>query len=91
MAQTKADPWAKAKAVTLLKDAHEALTHLMPAPGASREMWRDFYLRSAEVYAHVAEVDRGHHHEALYWAKREREKGEALRSVNGGEVADDQR
>jgi hypothetical protein len=30
------------------------------------------------VYARVAEVDRGHHHEALYWAKREREKGEAI-------------
>ncbi|MFE2752810.1 AMED_5909 family protein [Actinosynnema sp. NPDC059335] len=77
MAQPKkADPWVAAFGVTLLKDAHEALTHLMPAPGASSEVWREFYLRSAEVYARVAEVDRGHHHEALYWAKRERAKAE---------------
>ncbi|MFD0204271.1 MULTISPECIES: AMED_5909 family protein [Saccharothrix] len=77
MGRTKrADPWAAAYAVTLLKDAHEALTHLMPAPDAPADAWRQFYLRSAEVYARVAEVDRGHHHEALYWAKRERAKAE---------------
>ncbi|WP_461121669.1 AMED_5909 family protein [Saccharothrix stipae] len=64
--------------MTLLKDAHEALTHLMPAPGASPEVWREFYLRSAEVYARVAEVDRGHHHEALYWAAREGAKAEGV-------------
>ncbi|MFJ6669850.1 AMED_5909 family protein [Actinosynnema sp. NPDC091369] len=64
--------------MTLLKDAHEALTHLMPAPDAPVDAWREFYLRSAEVYGRVAEVDRGHHHEALYWAKRERAKAEGV-------------
>jgi hypothetical protein len=79
MAETKsADPWAAAYSVTLLKDAHEALTHLLPAPDARRDVWRKFYLRSAEVYGRVAEVDRGHHHEALYWAKRERAKAEGV-------------
>ncbi|GAB2984257.1 AMED_5909 family protein [Saccharothrix stipae] len=78
MARTRPDLWAAAYAVTLLKDAHEALTHLMPAPGASPEVWREFYLRSAEVYARVAEVDRGHHHEALYWAAREGAKAEGV-------------
>lgn len=80
MGRSRTDPWAEANAVTLLKDAHEALTHLMPAPDASAEVWREFYLRSAEVYARVAEVDRGHHHEALYWAKRERAKAEGVES-----------
>ncbi|MFI9006644.1 AMED_5909 family protein [Actinosynnema sp. NPDC053489] len=80
MAKTKPDRWAAAYAVTLLKDAHEALTHLMPAPDAPSEVWREFYLRSAEVYARVAEVDRGHHHEALYWAKREGAKAEGVES-----------
>ena len=80
MAKTKSDRWAAAYAVTLLKDAHEVLTHLMPAPDASPDVWREFYLRSAEVYARVAEVDRGHHHEALYWAKRERAKAEEVES-----------
>lgn len=67
-----------AKAVTTLKDAHEALGRLFPAVDAAQDVWRDFYLRSAEVYRRVAEVDRGHHHEALYWATREREKGEKI-------------
>lgn len=79
MAQPKkADPWAAAYAVTLLKDAHEVLTRLMPGPDASLEVWREFYVRSAEVYGRVAEVDRGHHHEALYWAKREGAKAEGV-------------
>jgi hypothetical protein len=30
------------------------------------------------VYARIAETDRSHHHEAMYWANREREKGEAI-------------
>jgi hypothetical protein len=34
---------------------------------------------SARVYAEVAEVDRGHHHEALnYWAVRERQSAEEI-------------
>lgn len=78
MAKTKPDPWVAAYAVSSLKDAHEVLTHPMPAPDASPEVWREFYLRSAEVYGRVAEVDRGHHHEALYWAKRERDKAEGI-------------
>ena len=30
--------------------------------------------------ARVAETDRSHHHEAIYWANREREKGEAIKT-----------
>lgn len=79
MAQpSKPDLWAAVRTVTTLKEAHEAIGKLMPAPDAARSRWRTFYLRSAEVYRQVAEIDRGHHHEALYWANREREKGEAI-------------
>jgi hypothetical protein len=94
MAQPKKrDSWAEARSVTTLKDAHEALTRLMPPSDAVSSLWREFYLRSAEVYARVAEVDRGHHHEALYWAQREREKGEALAAaaVDRNGVAGDNR
>ena len=70
--------WRSARAVTTLQGAHDALVKVMPAPEADRRQWRDFYLGSAEVYGRVAEIDRGHHHEALYWAKREREKGEEI-------------
>ncbi|MCC8248037.1 AMED_5909 family protein [Saccharothrix luteola] len=78
--QKKADPWEYARAATTLKQAHEVVGKLMPAPDASPQVRREFYLRSAEVYARVAEVDRGHHHEALYWAKRERAKAEGVES-----------
>jgi hypothetical protein len=70
--------WRRARAVTTLQGAHDALVKVMPAPAADRRRWCDFYLGSAEVYGRVAEIDRGHHHEALYWAKREREKGEEI-------------
>ncbi|HEU5475821.1 MAG TPA: AMED_5909 family protein [Actinophytocola sp.] len=39
-----------------------------------------YYQRSAAVYDRIAEVDRGHHHEALYWAGRERRKANAIRN-----------
>ncbi|MFD7653938.1 AMED_5909 family protein [Actinosynnema sp. NPDC059797] len=93
MAQPKRpDRWAVARAATTLKDAHEALGKVMPAPDASLSRWQAFYRVSAEVYAQVAEIDRGHHHEALYWAKRERDKGEEIgraleAEVTGGEEA----
>jgi hypothetical protein len=79
MAQPKKrDPWARAMQCETLKDAHEALVKLMPKPDADAVVWRTFHLRSASVCERVAEVDRGHHHEALYWSKREREKAERV-------------
>ncbi|WP_051765383.1 AMED_5909 family protein [Saccharothrix syringae] len=90
MAQPKRpDVWAKARAARTLKDAHEALGKVMPAPHAAPSRWQVFYRVSAEVYAQVAEIDRGHHHEALYWAKREREKGEEIARQLDAESSED--
>lgn len=50
----------------------------MPRPDASPRTWLTYYRRSAAVYQHVAEIDRGHFHEATFWATREREKAEAI-------------
>jgi hypothetical protein len=50
----------------------------MPDPRSKPDVLRAYHLRSAAVYARVAEIDRGHHHEAIYWANRERQKGEAI-------------
>lgn len=61
---------------TTLMQAHEALMKLRPSRDASPAVWRAYYQRSAAVYAEIAETDRGHHHEALYWASRERQKAE---------------
>ncbi len=38
------------------------------------EAWQAYYHRSAVLYAEIAEIDRAHHHEALYWAERELQK-----------------
>ena len=57
--------------VTTLRGAHELMPRLMPAPTAPRREWLAFRRRSAEIYRRVADIDRGHHHEALYWAELE--------------------
>jgi hypothetical protein len=75
---TKVDPWALAREAQTLQQAHGALSKLQPAPSSEPSVLRDYYLRSASVYAQVAEIDRAHHHEALYWANREREKAEQI-------------
>ena len=77
-ALAKVDLWKAAREVQTLKEAHEALGKLQPAPSSAPAVQRDYYLRSAVIYAQVAEIDRGHHHEALYWSARERAKGEKI-------------
>lgn len=52
--------------VRTLIQAHDALVDERPSRDAPAKEWRAYYLRSARVYAEVAEIDRGHHHEALY-------------------------
>jgi hypothetical protein len=59
-------------------EAHGAVGRLQPAPDAEPEVRREFHQRSAQVYALIAEIDRGHHHEAMYWANRERAKAEDI-------------
>ncbi|WP_246843104.1 AMED_5909 family protein [Allokutzneria sp. NRRL B-24872] len=66
--------WSQAMNVRTLRDAHEAVRRLRPAPEAPLREWRDFYARSAAVYTQVADVDRAHHHEALYWVNRDTDR-----------------
>ena len=72
--------WKTANAARTLMQAHEALSRLMPRPDAKPRAWAEYYRRSAAVYARVAEIDRGHFHETMFWATREREKAEAIES-----------
>jgi hypothetical protein len=57
-----------------LIQAHNALVAIRPKGNASLAAWKAFYERSVALYREIAEIDRGHHHEALYWADREEEK-----------------
>ncbi|MET9228574.1 AMED_5909 family protein [Lentzea sp. NPDC034063] len=79
MPATEAMHWGLAEQARTLSEAHDVLSKLLPNPKAAPAVLRDYYLRSAAIYARVAESDRSHHHEAMYWANREREKGEAIK------------
>lgn len=57
-----------------LVEAHEVLARGRPGRLAPLEAWLAYYQRSAALYAEVAEIDRGHHHESLYWADQQRER-----------------
>ncbi len=67
----------EAKPVRLMQ-AHALLSEQRPAPEARPAEWVAYYRRSAAVYAEVAEIDRGHHHEALYWSSREDRKAREI-------------
>lgn len=58
--------------------AHEALVRIRPERDASVAAWKSYYERSVALYLEIAEIDRGHHHEALYWAAREQEKAKEI-------------
>jgi hypothetical protein len=61
-----------------LMEAHDALVKIRPKSAAPLEQWRAYYEQSAALYAEIAEIDRGHHHEALYWADKERRSAEEI-------------
>lgn len=66
-----------------LMQAHAMLSQQQPKKDAPSGEWLAYYRRCAAVYAEIAEVDRGHHHEALYWAARERRKADDIESAAG--------
>jgi hypothetical protein len=61
-----------------LVEAHEVLARVRPCRQAPLAQWLAYYQRSAALYAEVAEIDRGHHHESLYWADHERDRAKEL-------------
>ncbi|HEU5476136.1 MAG TPA: AMED_5909 family protein [Actinophytocola sp.] len=64
--------WQDVQACQTLMQVHEALARLRPPKGADAARWVTYRRRSAAAYEQIADIDRGHHHEALYWAQRER-------------------
>ena len=63
-----------------LRDAHEVMGRCRPAADASLGAWLAYHERGQALYREIAEMDRFHHHEALYWANHEREKVAAVQS-----------
>lgn len=69
-----------------LIQAHEALVRIRPKGNAPLAAWKSYYERSVALYREIAEIDRGHHHEALYWADREQKKAtEITARISAGE------
>ena len=68
-----------------LMQAHVALVRIRPKGEATLATWKSYYEYSAALYRQIAEIDRGHHHEALYWAEREQKKAtEITEQINAG-------
>ncbi|MGH3871416.1 MAG: AMED_5909 family protein [Pseudonocardiaceae bacterium] len=63
-----------------LAEAHEALARIQPRQKAPLTEWLVYYQRSAALYADIAEIDRGHHHESLFWADHERECAKEIKA-----------
>ena len=63
-----------------LVEAHEVLARIRPGRQATLTEWLAYYQRSSALYADIAEIDRGHHHESLYWADHERERAKEIKA-----------
>ena len=63
-----------------LAEAHEAVAAIRPPQTAPLSEWLTYYKRSAAIYAEVAEIDRGHHHEALAIAEREHQLAKQIKT-----------
>jgi hypothetical protein len=61
-----------------LTEVHAALVHIQPARKAPLTEWLAYHQRSAAWYAEIAEIDRAHHHEALFMAEHERERAKDI-------------
>ena len=69
-----------------LAEAHEELARIRPGRQAPLAEWFEYYQRSTALYAEIAEIDRGHHHEALSMAERERNSAKEIAAqIRGGE------
>ena len=63
-----------------LAETHEVLAGIRPNRNAPPSDWLTYYQRSAAWYAEVAEIDRGHHHEALFMAEREHQRAKEIKT-----------
>jgi hypothetical protein len=63
-----------------LAEAHHAVASIRPPQKAPLGEWLAYHQQSAALYAEVAEIDRGHHHEALAMAERERRSAEEIKA-----------
>ncbi|MEC3978617.1 AMED_5909 family protein [Amycolatopsis sp. H20-H5] len=61
-----------------LTEAHGDVVKRRPGDSATAVQWQKFHQQNKRVYQAVADIDRGHHHELLYWVEYEQRKVEDL-------------
>lgn len=69
---------AEPKPPRTLIEADQALVRLRPRQQASLAEWLAYHRRASAVYAEIAEIDRGHHHEALFMAEHELKRAQEI-------------
>jgi hypothetical protein len=63
-----------------LAEAREAVAAIRPRQVAPLTEWLAYHQRCAAWYAEVAEIDRGHHHEALSMAEQQRQQAAEIKT-----------
>jgi len=61
-----------------LIEADHALARLRPRQQAPLAKWLAYHRKAAVIYAEIAEIDRGHHHEALFMAEHELKRAQEI-------------
>jgi hypothetical protein len=69
---------AEPKPPQTLIEADQALARLRPRQQAPLAEWLAYHRQAAAVYAEIAEIDRGHHHEALFMAEHELKRAQEI-------------
>jgi hypothetical protein len=82
---------SRAKAVVppqTLGQAHSDVLRRRPPLDSTLVVQRKFHQDNKRLYESVADIDRGHHHEILYWVQYERHQVEALtEQIRKGQTA----
>ncbi|MBV8995851.1 MAG: hypothetical protein JO287_19595 [Pseudonocardiales bacterium] len=73
-----------------LAEAHEALADMRPARDAPLSEWLAYHQRATALYAEVAEIDRGHHHETLFMAEQERQRAKVIKAQIAAQSSTDE-
>ncbi|MFE0027691.1 AMED_5909 family protein [Amycolatopsis sp. NPDC059021] len=61
-----------------MAEAHEHVQRTRPAPDAKPAVWLAYRRTNARIYEHIADVDRGHHHESLYYVGYEQRQAKKI-------------
>ncbi|MEU4673009.1 AMED_5909 family protein [Amycolatopsis sp. NPDC023774] len=77
--ERKTKPGTSSDAPTTLYGAHQWVQSRYPPTDAPPSTVIAFHLENKRMYERIADIDRGHHHEALYFVGYEQRMADAAR------------